>query len=667
MARYRAKADRPNPVPLYPEPDVPNLDRFSEDDATYAVKGVDTPDIERGLATLRAHIKTLPERPGCYRMVNAAGDVLYVGKARNLVARVSQYTQLNRMPNRLQRMIAQTRALIVVTTHTEAEALLLEANMIKRFRPPYNVLLRDDKSFPYIYLREDHDFAQIAKHRGAKKGEGVFYGPFASATAVNRTLNTLQKIFLLRSCSDSFFRNRSRPCLLYQIKRCSAPCVGRVSDSAYRQLVTDAKAFLSGKSTHIQKELAEAMQAAAERLDFEVAASLRDRLRALTYVQQEQTLHSSDNSDADVIAIAAKGGVSCIQIFFVRGGQNWGNRALFPRHDAGDGMEDILTAFLGQFYEDKPPPKHILIDRALPEQAVIAEALSTRAGGKVRLATPQRGQWAQVMQTVTRNATEALDRKLAESASQAKHLQAVADIFGLETVPQRIEVYDNSHIQGTNAIGAMIVAGPEGFRKNAYRKYNIRSTDLTPGDDFGMMREVLTRRLTRLRDEQDSAQTEPVDDSHNTDDWPDLLLIDGGRGQLNAVLAVLTELDITDIAVVGVAKGPDRNAGREVFHLADGRELTLPPNTPALFFLQRLRDEAHRFAIGTHRQKRARAMEVSPLDDIPGIGPARKKALLMHFGSARAVREAGLADLQKVGGVSSAMAKTIYEHFHPTD
>lgn len=658
------KASRPDSPQLYPENDSTLVtDRFSEETSAYAVRGVDAANIDQGIAVLKDYVKTLPARPGVYRMINAAGDVLYVGKAKNLAARVVQYTQLNRMPRRLQRMVSQTRSLIIVTTQSEAEALLLEANMIKRFRPPYNVLLRDDKSFPYIYLREDHDFAQINKHRGTKKGGGVFYGPFASASAVNRTLNTLQKVFLLRSCTDSFFQNRSRPCLLYQIKRCSAPCTERISKEDYKLLVTDAKAFLSGRSHDVQKQLSEKMQVAAEQLDFEAAALLRDRLRSMTYVQQEQSLNSEGAGDADVVAIAEKGGITCIQIFFIRGGQNWGNRAVFPRHDKSETIEDVLMAFLGQFYEDKPAPKRILLDRTLPDQNLLSEALSTRSDSRVSVETPQRGQLVQVVQTASRNAIEALDRKLAESASQARHLESLVEVFDLPHVPERIEVYDNSHIQGTNAIGAMIVAGPDGFIKNAYRKYNIRSTDITPGDDFGMMKEVLTRRLSRLTNEGHSAVAE--ERLAADDNYPDLLLIDGGRGQLNAVLDVMQSLGIDDIAVVGVAKGPDRNAGREIFHLPGGKEISLESNTPALFFLQRLRDEAHRFAIGTHRQKRAKAMEANPLDEVPGIGPARKKALLMHFGSARSVKQAGLADLCKVDGISAAMAKAIYDHFHP--
>lgn len=637
--------------------DTPFTDRFSEEQAIFTVQGADSPDLERGVSAIREVLKTLPARPGVYRMVDAAGEVLYVGKAKSLKQRVASYTQVNRLPVRLQRMVSQTRSMVVVTTHTEAEALLLEANLIKHYRAPFNVLLRDDKSFPYIVLREDHGFPQISKHRGARsKGKAQYYGPFASAGAVNRTLNTLQKVFLLRSCTDSFFANRSRPCLLYQIKRCSAPCTGRIDSESYAGLVKDAKAFLSGRSQDVQKRLAVQMEEAAANLDFERAAVFRDRLRALSYIQQEQGINADAAGDADVIAAAQKGGVTCIQIFFIRGGQNWGNRALFPRHDKSETLEDVLFAFLTQFYEDKLPPRRILVDRELPEQELLTEALSTRAGHRVAIDVPRRGKLATLIELASRNASDALDRRLAESASQTKHLGLLAEIFDLESPPQRIEVYDNSHIQGTNAVGGMIVAGPEGFRKNSYRKFNFRSTELTPGDDFAMMREMLTRRFARLQDE---------DPDRSKGDWPDLVFIDGGRGQLNAALSVLADLGIEDVPMVGVAKGPDRNAGREVFHLPGGREMTLEPNSPALFFIQRLRDEAHRFAIGSHRQKRAKSIAKSPLDDVPGIGPSRKRALLLHFGTAQAVSRAGVADLAKVEGISDAMAQAIYDHFHP--
>ena len=636
--------------------ETPIVDRFSEEQATFSLRGRDKPDIEVGVAAIRNVLRTLPLRPGVYRMVDAGGAVLYVGKAKSLKNRVTSYTQVNRLPRRLQRMVSLTRSMVIVTTTTEAEALLLEAQLIKRFRPAFNVLLRDDKSFPFIFLREDHAFPRISKHRGARQGKGTFYGPFASAGAVNLTLNAMQKVFLLRSCTDSFFANRSRPCMLYQIRRCSAPCVERVSEAQYAELVADAKAFLSGRSQEVQRKLANAMEEASAALDFELAAVYRDRLRALNVVQGQQAITAADANDADIIALSSKAGQVCIQIFFIRGGQNWGHRAFFPGHTAEVEEEEVLSAFLSQFYEEMPVPRELLLDRTLADAELIADALSERAGRRVAIRAPQRGNARRLVDQAKRNAEEALDRRLAESTTQAKHLQQLAELFDLEAPPQRIEVYDNSHIMGTNALGAMIVAGPEGFRKNAYRKFNMKDEAITPGDDFAMMRAMLTRRFARLERE---------DPDRKGGEWPDLLLIDGGRGQLNSVLEVLGELGVHQIPVVAVAKGPDRNAGREVFHLTNGRELTLPPNSPVLFFLQRLRDEAHRFAIGAHRQKRAKSFAANPLDDVPGIGPARKRALLMHFGTAKAVRGASLADLQKAPGISATMAQTIYDHFHP--
>ena len=633
----------------------PNTDRFSETTATYAVRGRDAPDIDSGVAAIRNTLRTLPRSPGVYRMTDAEDRVLYVGKAKSLKARVANYTQIERMPRRLQRMVSQTRAMTIVVTNSEAEALLLEAQLIKRFRPPYNVLLRDDKSFPFIVLRESHPFARIAKHRGPREERASYYGPFASAGSVSVTLNALQKVFLLRSCSDSFFANRSRPCLLHQIRRCSAPCTGRIDQESYAALVADAKLFLGGKSIAIQKRLGQEMQAAADAKDFERAAVFRDRLRALTYVQGTQAINTGDGSlDADIFALASRDGVQCIQAFFIRGGQNWGHRAFFPSHVNDVPEDEVLMSFLGQFYEDMKPPPTVILDRVLPETELLAAALSERAGRKVALTKPVRGERVRLMQQAVRNATEALDRRLAESSTQAAHLRAIAELFAIEGAVRRIEVYDNSHIMGTNALGAMIVAGPEGFLKGQYRKYNMRGEKLTPGDDFAMMRAMLTRRFARLTEEDPDRES-----------WPDLLLIDGGKGQVSAVVAALGELGVEDVPIVGVAKGPDRNAGREVFHLPDGRELTLPPNDPLLFFIQRLRDEAHRFAIGAHRQKRAKALGVSSLDEVPGIGPARKKALLMHFGTARAVKAANLEDLQKAPGISRATAETVYAHFHP--
>ncbi|MCA3254693.1 MAG: excinuclease ABC subunit UvrC [Alphaproteobacteria bacterium] len=636
------------------EPPLP--DRFSEEKAAYTVRGRDTPDLDSGVAAIRNVLKTLPVRPGVYRMLDAAGEVLYVGKAKSLKNRVANYTQVARLPRRLQRMVALTRAMTIVTTATEAEALLLEAQLIKRFRPAFNVLLRDDKSFPFIFLREDHAFPRISKHRGARQGKGVFYGPFASAGAVNTTLNAMQKVFLLRSCTDSFFANRSRPCLLHQIRRCSAPCVDRIGEDGYAELVADAKDFLAGRSQEVQRKISGAMQEAAEALDFERAALLRDRLRALTYIQGQQAISASDAADADVIALAHQGGHTCIQIFFVRGSQNWGHRAFFPAHTAEMDEDEVLTSFLGQFYDDMPVPRELLLDRALPEAELLADALSERAGKRIAVKAPQRGSAKRLVDQARRNAVEALERRLAEGTTQAKLLRDLADLFELSEPPQRIEIYDNSHIMGTNALGAMVVAGPEGFRKSAYRKFNMKDEKLTPGDDFGMMRAMLARRFARLEREA------PDRDSG---EWPDLLLIDGGRGQLNAVLQAMGEMGAHDVAVVGVAKGPDRNAGREVFHLPNGREVTLPPNSPVLFYLQRLRDEAHRFAIGAHRAKRAKALVTSTLDEVPGIGPARKRALLMHFGTAKAVKAAGLEALEKAPGISKGTARTVYEHFHP--
>jgi excinuclease ABC subunit C len=589
-------------------------------------------------------------------MQDAEGEVLYVGKARGLKQRVGNYTQITRLPNRLQRMIAQTRSMTIVTTRTEAEALLLEAQLIKRFRPPYNVLLRDDKSFPFILLREDHAFPRVQKHRGARRLKGQYFGPFASAGSVTRTLNALQKLFLLRSCSDSYFENRSRPCLLYQIKRCSAPCVDRIQPADYAELVADAKAFLTGKSTGVQARLGKAMAEAAENRDFELAAVYRDRLRALTYIQGSQTVHAEGLGDGDIFALACKGGSMCIQGFFIRGGQNWGHRAFFPAHTNDVPEAEVLSSFLVQFYEEMPPPKRILLDRDLPDRELLEEALGERAERKISIERPQRGDRRKLIEQARRNAEEALDRRMAETTSQAEVLRELADTFELPDVPKRIEVYDNSHFMGTDATGAMIVAGPEGFRKNSYRKFNIKRTETTPGDDFAMMREVLERRFARLEKE---------DPERNTSEWPDLLVIDGGRGQLSAACEMMENAGVHDIPVVAVSKGPDRNAGSETFHLAGGRELSLPPNSALLFYLQRLRDEAHRFAIGTHRAKRAKSLTTSSLDEVPGIGPSRKRALLMHFGTARAAKGAALEDLERAPGISKAMARQLYDYFHP--
>jgi len=641
-----SKADRP---------DQPNAaSRFNEEQATYAVRGADTPDLETGTAAIRNVLKTLPLKPGVYRMHDARGEILYVGKARALKNRVGNYVQIDRLPNRLRRMVALTRSMTIVTTNSEAEALLLEAQLIKRYRPAYNVLLRDDKSFPFILLRADHKFPRIQKHRGARRNKGHYYGPFASAGSVNQTLNALQKLFLLRSCSDSFFNNRDRPCLLYQIKRCSAPCVGRIDDQSYDGLVADAKSFLDGKSSAVQAKLAKEMEGAAEALDFERAAMLRDRLKALTFIQGSQAINAQGVGDADIFALAHRNGVMGIQAFFIRGGQNWGHRSFFPSHVAEMTEDEVFTSFLAQFYENVPPAKSILLDRELTEADLLAEALSERAERKIEISVPQRGDRVRLVKQATRNAEEALDRRLAESTTQGKLLQEVADLFELPEPPRRIEIYDNSHIQGSSALGAMVVAGPEGFIKGQYRKFNIKQA--ATDDDFAMMREVFQRRFARAQED---------DPDRDSGQWPDLVLIDGGKGQMSSVKAALEEIGVDDVPLIAIAKGPHHGRdGREVFHFPDGRELTLPVNAPVLFYLQRLRDEVHRYAIGAHRAKRSKAITVSPLDEVPGVGPSRKKALLLHFGTARAVRNASLEDLQKAPGVSAAVAQTVYDFFH---
>ena len=654
--------------------DPRGAERFNEDRAAYTVASAQ-PDLEAGVAAIRATLRTLKPVPGVYRMLDTRGDVLYVGKARVLKNRVANYTQIANLSNRLLRMVSQTRSMEIVTTNSEAEALLLEAQFIKRFRPPFNVLLRDDKSFPFILLRTGHDFPRIMKHRGARKAKGNYYGPFASAGSVNTTINALQKLFLLRSCTDSFFSRRDRPCLLYQIKRCSAPCVGRIDAAGYDDLVRQAKDFLGGKSGAVQADLERQMARAAEELDFETAAILRDRLRAATFIQGSQAVNASGVGDADVFAMASKGGQIAIQAFFVRGGQNWGHRAFFPSHTKGVEDAQVLATILAQFYEEVPPPRIILVDRELPEQALVEEAFSASAGTKVAISVPQRGDRKRLMQQAQRNAVEALDRRLAESGTKARTLREMAEFLELADMPQRIEVYDNSHIQGAKAVGAMVVAGPEGFLKNQYRKFNIKSAQTN--DDFGMMREVMTRRFGRLL--QESVRVERSRDTDGDTDqsldyarderqegsWPDLVLIDGGKGQMNAVRDTLEELGIEDVPLIAIAKGPHHGReGREVFHFPDGREKTLPTNSPVLFYLQTLRDEVHRYVIGAHRAKRSRAITASPLDEIPGIGPARKRALLLHFGTAGKVRAASLEDLQRAPGVSSTVAQTIYDFYH---
>ncbi|WP_285018521.1 excinuclease ABC subunit UvrC [Novosphingobium sp. fls2-241-R2A-195] len=637
-------------------PEQPNhLERFNEERATYTVRGSDQPDLQAGVEVIRDTVRTLPAKPGVYRMQDARGDVLYVGKARVLRNRVANYTQWERLPGRLQRMVSQTRSMTIVTTNSEAEALLLEAQLIKRFRPAYNVLLRDDKSFPFILLRTDHEFPRIMKHRGARRMKGNYYGPFASAGSVNTTINALQKLFLLRSCTDSFFARRDRPCLLYQIKRCSAPCVDRIDEAGYKELVQEAKDFLGGKSNAVQRKIEAQMAEAAADLDFERAAMLRDRLRAATFIQGSQAINAEGLDNADIFAMASKGGQVGVQAFFIRGGQNWGHRAFFPTHTEGLSEEEVMQAFLAQFYEEVPPARCILVDRELPEADLIAEALRESAGGKVEISVPQRGNRRNLMMQATRNAVEALDRRQAERGTQAKVWREMADFLELPDLPQRVEVYDNSHISGTKALGAMVVAGPEGFQTSQYRKFNIKSAQTD--DDYAMMREVMTRRFGRVQEE---------DPERTGGTWPDLVLIDGGKGQMNAVKDALEELGIEDVNLIAIAKGPHHGReGREVFHFPDGREKMLPVNSPVLFHLQRLRDEVHRFVIGAHRAKRSRAITASPLDEIPGIGPARKRALLLHFGTASKVRAASLEDLRRAPGVSVAVAQTIYDFYHP--
>ncbi len=687
------------------QPDAPAGDGATDPDpgVDNGFHGETTTGIAGGVAVIRAALRTMPAAPGVYRMLDRKGDAVYVGKARNLRSRVQNYVHAMTLSNRLRRMVAETVAVEIVSTHTEAEALLLECNMIKRLMPRFNVLLRDDKSFPLIHLTADHDFPQLTKFRGAQKKGGDYFGPFASAGAVNRTLVTLQKAFLLRSCSDNIFANRTRPCLLHQIKRCSAPCVGRIGHDDYAGLIEEARAFLAGGSDAVQQRLAVEMQQAAAHLDFEAAGLIRDRIRALTLVQGHQDIHVPGVVDADVIAAHQAGGQTCVQVFFFRGGQNWGNRAYFPSHDRQLAVDEILASFVGQFYDNRLKPPLVLLSHRLNEQRLVEEALSL-GGGRVRLAVPQRGDKRKLIDRVLLTAREALGRRLAESASQRRLLEGVAAAFGLDAAPNRIEVYDNSHIQGTNAVGGMIVAGPEGLIKGAYRKFNIRgirpaavaargneaarqpgpllaggekegpaprvaegegqpATEVrgeagevvAGGDDYAMMREVLLRRFARVLKE---------DPEREQGSWPDLVLIDGGQGQLNIAQGVFAELGIADVAIVGIAKGPDRNAGRERFFLPGRPPFSLDPRDPVLYFLQRLRDEAHRFAIGTHRARRTKAIGRSPLDEIAGIGARRKQALLHHFGSARAVARAGLGELERVAGISKTVAKKIYDHFH---
>ena len=609
----------------------------------------------RGYQCVQAYLKTLDNSPGVYRMLDEKGAVLYVGKARNLKKRVSSYATAAGHTARIGRMVSATASMMFLTTKTETEALLLEQNLIKQLKPRYNVLLRDDKSFPNILISRATDFPQIKKHRGKRSETGDYYGPFASAGAVNRTLNQLQKVFLLRNCTDAMFSSRTRPCLLHQIARCSAPCTGKISQDDYAALVDDATAFLSGRSTKIQADLATKMADASQAMEFERAAALRDRIRALTQVQSSQGINPQGVTEADVIALYQEGGQACVQVFFIRANQNWGNRAYFPRTGGETEPQEVLEAFIGQFYSDRIPPKMILMSGEIENPDLMAEALSDKLGRKVDMLIPQRGEKAELVENAHRNARESLVRRLAETIAQGRLLEGLAKAFDLPKAPERVEVYDNSHISGTNAVGAMIVAGPEGFMKSAYRTFNIKSETLTPGDDFGMMKEVLHRRFARLLKE---------DPDRKSGTWPDLLLIDGGAGQVSAVAQIMRDLGITDMPFIGVAKGEDRDAGKEEFYRPGARVFALPRTDPVLYFVQRLRDEAHRFAIGTHRNKRAKAIGATPLDDVPGVGAGRKRALLAHFGSAKAVSRAGLADLKSVEGISDTLAETIHGFFH---
>lgn len=625
-----------------------------------------------GADIIKAFVKTLPSAPGVYRMMDEAGNVIYVGKARSLKSRVTNYTRLEGNAIRTQRMIAATRSMEFVRTETESEALLLEANLIKRLKPRYNVLLRDDKSFPYILIATGHDAPELTKHRGTRRRKGHYFGPFASVTAVNRTIAALQKAFLLRNCTDSYYAGRTRPCLQHQIKRCAAPCTGEISIADYQALAEEARTFLTGKSKKVQTHLSSDMNAAAENLDFERAAMLRDRLSALAQIQSQGDMNARSVEEADIFAIHNEAGQFCVQVFFFRAFQNWGNHAYRPRADAALTDAEVLEAFIAQFYENRPPPKHILLSHALKEPALLEEALSSRLGSKVSVLTPKRGEKHDLVQHALNNAREALGRQLAEGATQKNLLAGMAETFGLAQPPRRIEIYDNSHIQGTNAVGGMVVAGVEGLSKKHYRTFNIKSEDLTPGDDFGMMREVLTRRFTRLANEspvepEDDADTAEVDQTAMPD-WPDVLLIDGGKGQLSAVQGVMNELNLPrEVTLIGISKGEDRDAGRETFHMAGRKPFMLPARDPVLYYLQRLRDEAHRFAIGTHRARRKKDITKNPLDEIDGIGPTRKRALLNHFGSAKAVSRASLSDLTAINGISDAMAQLIYDHFNRSD
>jgi excinuclease ABC subunit C len=651
---------------LVEEDEIATLPELEEDVAE------DAGSAGSGRGVILRHVKNAPSAPGVYRMLDAKGDVLYVGKAKNIKKRVTAYARPTGLDSRIMRMVGATASMEFVSTATETEALLLEANLIKRLRPRFNVLLRDDKSFPYILITADHWAPQIIKHRGAHSRKGSYYGPFASVWAVNRTINALQRAFLLRSCSDSFFEGRTRPCLLHQIKRCSAPCTKEIEFPAYQGLVREANAFLSGRSQAVKQELAAEMDKAAHAEDFERAAIYRDRLAALSAVQAHQGINPRNVEEADVFAVHQSGGYSCVEVFFFRTGQNWGNRAYFPKADRALGPGEVLSAFMAQFYDDKPAPRCVFISHDFEERELLGAALATKTGYKVEVSVPRRGERKQLVDHALANAREALGRRLADTSSQQRLLKSVSETFSLPRVPRRIEVYDNSHISGTNATGGMIVAGPEGFRKNQYRKFNIRSTELTPGDDYGMMREVLTRRFKRLIAESPRltadtalAAVAPVDVSHDDETpWPDLVLIDGGQGQLRVAQETLSELGLTDIPLIAVAKGLDRDAGRETFHQPGKSAFKLPPRDPVLYFIERLRDEAHRFAIGSHRARRKKDIREGGLQEIPGIGPTRKRALLRHFGTLKAIERASVPDLSKVAGINAETAKKIYDFFH---
>lgn len=633
--------------------------REAADDPEIDFDALSAAPLAGGFAVIRDQLRLLPSAPGVYRMLGENDEPLYVGKARNLKRRVASYTRATGLSGRILRMIDQTVRLEIVTTHTEAEALLLEANLIKKLKPRYNVVLRDDKSFPYILIGRDHEFPRIAKHRGARNRKGDYFGPFASTWAVNRTITALQRAFPLRSCGDNDFATRTRPCLQFQIKRCTAPCVGRIDAAGYGAIVTEARDFLTGENDDPSRVLSSKMNEAAARMDFEAAALFRDRIRALAHITARQDVNVTGLGEADVIAAHQEAAQTCVQVFFYRAGQNFGNRAYYPKHGTDVGIGEILAAFIAQFYDNRQAPRLVLLSHEVENSDLIAEALTLTAGRKVEILVPQRGTKADLVQHAETNAKEALGRRLAENSSQAKLLEGVADLFGLAEAPHRVEVYDNSHIQGAQAIGGMIVAGPEGFVKSAYRKFNMDGDVARGGDDFAMMRAMLTRRFNRLVKE---------DGEGNAENWPDLVLIDGGKAQLQIAIEVLTDLGlIDDVPVVAISKGPDRDAGREQFHLPGRDPVMLEPRHPVLYFLQRLRDEAHRFAIGGHRARRSKAIGVSPIDEIDGIGPARKKALLQRFGSAKGVGEAGLEDLMKVDGISETVAQRIYDHFHGRD